>query len=101
MFSIKVVPVDGAESYHVKVTSRDLLRWERTTRGNKTTAQLINEMPMGDLYKAARFAAIRLEFISPSVTVSEWEELVDIVPDMDVEEEEKPDPTRRAPSAES
>ena len=32
MFSFKVTP-DGGESFDVKVTSRDIAKWEKTTKG--------------------------------------------------------------------
>jgi hypothetical protein len=97
-----ITPTDGRERYSLRATSRDILMWERTTKGGRTMGQLLNDLPVADLYKVARFAAIRQGLISSEVTVAEWESDVDIMPDLEVDEDGNgPDPTRPEPSTES
>lgn len=90
MIRFKVTPVDGSDPYEIVATSRDVLLWEKTTKG-KAFQELMERLAMVDMYKIAHFAAKREgRFTGP---LSEWEESVDLVPEVEVEEG-GPDPTQ-------
>lgn len=88
MFSFKVTP-DGGEPYEVKVTSRDIARWEKTTKG-ASLAQLQDNMKASDLYRVIFHAVVRLGIWGG--TLAEFEESHDF----EDAEDEEPDPTPSA-----
>lgn len=85
MFTFTVRP-DGGEPYALTATTRDILQWEKTSKG-KTLKTLQEQAPIEDFYKIAHFAAKRQQLFTGSL--SEFEDSVDI----DVEEDEEENPT--------
>jgi hypothetical protein len=57
MFRFKVTP-PGKESYEVKATSPDVIKWERTTKG-ASLMRLQEELRMADLVAIAYHASVR------------------------------------------
>lgn len=57
MFTFKVSP-DGEQPYTVVATTRDIARWEKTTKG-ASMRQLEAEYRVTDLYAVAYHAAVR------------------------------------------
>lgn len=49
---------DGGEPYEVKAGTRDVLLWEKTSKG-RSFAHLMNDLRMQDMYKLAHIAAKR------------------------------------------
>lgn len=87
MFTFKISPDDG-EPYEVVATTRDIARWERTTKG-ASLRQLQTEMRATDLYVIAHNAAVRHgQYDGP---LKEFQDTCDITVLDD--EEEEPDPT--------
>lgn len=95
MITFKVRPVDGGDPYEVEGTTRDILNWERTTKG-ASFSKLEENMYMADLYKIAWFAARRLSMYSGVLADFENNHDLEIVrdPDGDDGEDGEPDPTR-------
>lgn len=91
MFSFKVTP-DGGESFDVKVTSRDIAKWEKTTKG-ASLAGLQSDMKASDLYRVIFHALVRQGRWSG--TLAEFEESHDFE---DVDEDDV-DPTQLAASS--
>lgn len=88
MFTFTVRP-DGAEPYQVEASTRDVLNWERTTKG--VNLRKLEEQPsMVDFYKIAHFALRRQQLFAGSL-----DELMETC-DIEVEKEEEPDPTSAA-----
>ncbi len=95
MFTFKISP-DGQAPFEVKGASRDIARWERTTKG-ASLHRLQEEMHVVDLYKIAFFACQRAGMWSG--TMAEFEDQVDIDT---LDDEESQDPTLpAAPSGET
>lgn len=86
-----VVRPDGGDAYRVTATARDILQWERTTKG-ASFAALMRDMRFTDLYKVAYYASRRLGHFTGSL--AEFEASVDLVHDDDADDE--PDPTQPA-----
>lgn len=91
MHHFEVTP-DGGDPYRVSTASRDVLQWERTTKG-ASLSDLLARPNMTDLYKLAWLASKREGHFGG--TVKDFEdrcelELVDA-------EDEEPDPTQPAP----
>lgn len=91
MFEFKVRP-DHAEPYEVTATSRDVLVWERTTKG-RTLQALAGDPAMVDMYKIAFLASQRQGMFHG--TQQEFEAQCEI----DFEDEPEPDPTQPEASA--
>lgn len=72
-FSIKP---DGAPQFEVEGDTRDVLNWERTSKG-KTFGGLMDSLAMGDLYRIAFFASKRQGLFAG--TEREFEEQVVLV----------------------
>lgn len=89
MIDFKIKP-DGGEEFDVKAGTRDILLWERTSRG-KSFSKLMNDLNMGDLYSLAHMACKRQQLYTGSL--AEFEEGCELV--FEVEE---PDPTQPAAS---
>lgn len=86
-----ITPDDG-EPYTIEATSRDVLKWEKSTKGASMHTFRDNLM-MAHMYKLAWVTATRLGRTTASL--AEWETLVDV----DVEDESEDgagelDPTR-------
>ncbi|MEC3975087.1 hypothetical protein [Amycolatopsis sp. H20-H5] len=77
---------DAGQSTEVKATARDVLNWEKTTKGAKF-GHLADGMELGHLYKIAWFAAKRTAVFTGSL--AEFEAGYDVVP----EEDDDSDPT--------
>lgn len=74
MFTFKVVP-DSGEPFELKAGTRDVLTWEKTTKG-KSYGQLVSEPNLVDYYKLAHIAAWRQQLFTG--TLKEFEESHDI-----------------------
>lgn len=96
MFTFTVTP-DGGAPYEVTATSRDVLHWERITKG-KTALSLAENGSMADLYSVCHLAAQRRGLYSGSR--DEFEQTNDIEPHDDEEGDGEPDPTPPAHSTE-
>lgn len=88
MIDFKLTP-DGGDTYEVKATTRDILQWERTTKG-ASLKKLMEELHMADLYKVAHFAARRTQQFTGSL--QELQDTTDLVFDLE-DEESGSDPT--------
>lgn len=93
MITFKVTP-DGEEPYDVKAGSRDIVFWEKTTKG-AALIQLREGLKLTDLYKIAWIACRRQSLFAGSL--EDFEKNCEI----DYEEEPEPDPTPPAPSPEN
>lgn len=71
---LKVTP-EGGETYDLTIKSRDILAWERVTKG-MTFAKLQQELNMAHVYNLAWRAASRTRVFSG--TLAEFEESHDI-----------------------
>ena len=89
MFDFKVVP-DNGESYEVTAGSRDVLVWEKTSKG-KNLLTFRDSLAMNDLYRLAHIASRRTGQFHGDF--KEFEETVEL--DL-VDEEDEPDPTQPA-----
>lgn len=90
MITFTVRP-DGGEPYELTAGSRDVLQWERTTKG-KSAATLGD---MADMYKVAWLAAKRQGLYDGSL--QDFETTVDLETEGDEDgSDEGPDPTRSA-----
>jgi hypothetical protein len=96
MITLKVTP-DGGESYEVTATSRDVLVWEKTTKGNKSFVDLVQSPNLVDLFKVAHIASWRQGLFTGNF--QEFEATCE-VEGADEEADEEPDPTQSAASAE-
>lgn len=98
MFTFKVVP-DNGEPYTLKAGTRDVLTWEKTTKG-KTYAQLVAEPNLVDYYKIAHLAAWRQQIFTGSLKEFEEQHEIDLSFGEEDAADEEPDPTQQAPSTE-
>jgi len=91
MFDFKVTP-DGLDPYDVTAGSRDVLKWERTTKG-KTVGSLSDAatLRMEDLFKLAWIASARQGIYTGSL--ADFESGVDV----EMKDDEEPDPTPPTP----
>jgi hypothetical protein len=89
MFRFKVMPDDG-EPYEVVATTRDIARWEKTTKG-ASLAALQKDLKATDLYKVAYWSVQRQGLYDG--TMADFEQGVDL--DI-LDDEEEADPTRSA-----
>jgi len=90
MFLFKITPDDG-DAYELKTDSRDVLMWEKTTKG-AAVSNIAKEQRFVDMYKIAYFAARRTGAFTGSQEDFERVHILDLV-----DEEAEPDPTRPAP----
>jgi hypothetical protein len=98
MFEFTVTP-DGGEAYDIVATSRDVLMWERTTKG-ASFAQLESNLRLVDLYAIAYRAALRLGHFDGHLSDFETSVDLDLLAGSDDEEgDEGVDPTLPAPTA--
>jgi hypothetical protein len=93
MFTIKVVP-DNGEPFEVESQTRDILKWEKTTKG--ASAHQLREASFEALYKIAWIVAQRTGQFPG--TLREFEETVDL--DI-LGGEDEPDPTQSAAPSET
>ncbi len=94
LIRFRITP-DGGESFNVDANSRDVLVWERTTRGSY--ANLMRNQQMADLYRIAHIAARRLGLYEGDLPT--FESTCDLENIVDEEEDESAsDPTRPAQS---
>jgi hypothetical protein len=80
---------DGGDPYEITADSRDVLGWEKQSRGKKTFVGLMDTLNMIDMYQVAYIAAKRLGKFPGEL--AEFERTC--VLEFDTEEE--PDPTQR------
>lgn len=93
MIKLKIMPEDGGDTTIIVCTTRDIARWEKTTKG-ATFAQLQGEaMRVTDLYKIAWFALQRMGL--PVGTLAEFEQSTDLDV-LDMEDDDVADPTPSA-----
>lgn len=88
LFTFTINP-DQGDPYEVEATTRDVLQWERNTRG-ASLKRIMDELHIEDLYKVAYFAAVRNGLFAG--TPKEFEASVDL----EFEVEEAEDPTQSA-----
>lgn len=91
MLNLRIIP-DVGEAFNVVATSRDIAKWEKTTKG-ATFASFQSEQRLTDLYKIAFYAAKRHGLWDG--TLAELEDGADL-DILDDEDEDEPDPTRSA-----
>lgn len=84
MIEFKIKP-DGGEPFAVTATTRDILNWEKVTKG-ASLKQLMDNLHTADLYKVAHFAARRTQQFTG--TLQEFEQSCDL--DFEIEEEQDP-----------
>lgn len=96
MITLTITP-DNGEPYQVTATSRDVFAWEKTTKGNKSFVDLINEPTMVDLYRVAHLACWRQGLFTGNQ--ADFEATCEVTGGVDDEEDEEPDPTQSAASA--
>jgi hypothetical protein len=89
MFTFTITP-DGGDKFEVTAGTRDVLKWERTTKG-ASLGQLKEGVKLGDLYKIAHIAAVRQQQFTGSL--ADFEDTCEL----EFEEEDEPDPTQPAP----
>ncbi|MEV7263971.1 hypothetical protein AB0N38_10510 [Micromonospora aurantiaca] len=94
MYDFTLTPDDDAEPIKLTAGSRDVLVFERTTKGATLTQLLVNPK-MGDLYKLAHLAAKRQQLFTGSL--DEFEKGFEL----EFTETEAADPTNGDPSPES
>lgn len=75
MYTFTVQP-DGGESFEVTASTRDVLKWEKTTKG-ATVARLERNPSIVDLYAIAWHASKRAKLFAGSL--AEFEDTCDIV----------------------
>lgn len=92
MLNLEITPDDG-EAFTVVATSRDIAKWEKTTKG-ATFAGFQNDQKLSDLYKIAFYAAKRRGLWAGTLTEFEEGTDLDILDDED--EDGEADPTRSA-----
>lgn len=92
MMDLRVEPIDGSEPYDLKVKSRDILAWEKVTKG-MTFAKLQEELNMRHVYNLAWRAAKRTGKFDDDLAA--FEELHD-VEFLDDDEDDGSDPTNAA-----
>lgn len=92
MITFKLKP-DSGDEFEVEATTRDVLMWEKTTKG-ASFGQFADEasLKLADLYKVAWLASKRQSLITADMPLKEFEDSHDL--DFDMGEE--PDPTRSA-----
>lgn len=81
MIKFKVKP-DSGKAYDVTATTRDIMNWEKTTRG-ASFAKLQLEQKMTDLYRIAFIASSRQGLYSGNAAEFEEECDLDVVDDED------------------
>jgi hypothetical protein len=91
VLNLKIVPDDG-EAFTVVATSRDIAKWEKTTKG-ATFAGFQNEQRLTDLYAIAYHAAKRRGLWPGTLKELEDGADLDIIDD---DEDGEPDPTQPA-----
>lgn len=90
MFEFTVHP-DGGEPFKVTAEWRDVVAWEKTTRGQKSFRDLADRLFAEDLNKLAYIACRRQGLFTG--TQAEFDKTVNL----EFEFEEEPDPTQPAP----
>jgi hypothetical protein len=90
MFDFTITP-DSGEPFQVTAGSRDVLTWERTTKG-ASLATLASGMKIGDMYRIAHIASRRLGLFNGDLAT--FEESCEIT---EADETDEPDPTHPAP----
>lgn len=89
MIEVRIVPDEG-DPYDLTVTSRDVMAWERTTKG-MTFAKFQEQFSMTHLYNLAYRAAMRTRKFTG--TLDDFESTVDI--DLLEGDSDETDPTSR------
>lgn len=92
MLDIVVRPDDGKD-VPVKVTTRDVLQWEKVTQG-KTLLDVVNEnVTLGDFYTLAYFACTRTGVFKGKQKDFEAAYDIDIDSIVGAQVDDEPDPT--------
>lgn len=94
MFDFTVKP-DGGDEFRVTATSRDVYVFEKATKGRRSMAAITTDMHMSDMYGLAHLAATRQQLFTGSL--DEFAAGCDI----DLADDEEPDPTRPDQSPEA
>jgi hypothetical protein len=88
VITFTVAPDEG-DKFEVQATTRDILAWERTTKG-ASLKKLMDELQLADLYKVAYLAAKRNRLYDGNQ--AEFEDSHDLEFELD----EEADPTQSA-----
>lgn len=88
MLTLKIMP-DGDEPYELVATTRDIAKWERTTKGASFHG-FQADMHVKDVYAVAYHAATRQQKFSGSLA-----DFMDSV-DFDILDDDEADPTQSA-----
>jgi len=88
VITFQVRPDDG-EPYELVADSRDVLGWEKQSKGRKTFMALMETLNLVDLYQVAHIAAKRLGKFAGEL--AEFERTCAL----EFNTEEEPDPTQR------
>ena len=98
MITLEVTP-DHGDLYEVTATSRDVLFWEKTTKGSKSFLDLMRDPNLVDLFRIAQIASWR-QGLTSAKNLDEFEKTCEVK--MKFEEgDQVPDPTQSAPSPEA
>lgn len=98
MITLKVIP-DNGEAYVVTATSRDVLTWEKTTKGGRSFVDLLQSPTLVDFYRVAHIASWR-QGLTTAKNLQEFEATCE-VEGIDDEEDGEPDPTQSGQSPEN
>ncbi|MEO3930768.1 hypothetical protein ABGB07_44030 [Micromonosporaceae bacterium B7E4] len=96
MFRFEVTPDEG-DAFFVQSDSRDVLRWEKTTKG-ASAAQLNDNIQMAALYKIAFIAATRHKQYVGTLAEFEEQHAIEVVDDDEDEDGDGLDPIQPAAS---
>lgn len=89
MFKITVRP-DVGDEFEIESSTRDVLNWEKTTKG-ASLGKLKENPTMTDLYKIAHFTVQRLQKFTGDL--AEFERTCDIDVEQETDDGGEPDPT--------
>jgi hypothetical protein len=95
--TIEIRPDGNEEPYFLEVTARDALLFEKTSRKGMTIFDYLTKPSMTELYRMAHLVAKREQRFTGSL--KEFEAAHECVVQFRDEDDEEPDPTRSAASA--
>lgn len=60
MFNVTIKP-DNGESYDIKITMKDAVKWEKADKGRNITHAQEEGLRLADIYELAFYAAVRIK----------------------------------------
>lgn len=96
MLKFKVIPDEGPE-YEVEVKPRDVLTWEKTTKGGKSINEWLVDPDYVNAYKLVHLAVWRQGLFKGSLKEFEAQHEIEGIG----KDDEEPDPTQSDQSPES